>query len=296
MAALVRLSSILEGILPIVNARRLEIIYQPESVEKLSRESEKLVQWFKSLPPELQWKSNAHTAPSPTTSALHVHFLSVTILLNRPFAAYMLKSFDDRAAGRSGSSTRHLNGQTPEVSQRLCTTSGIRIAKILSAYRLHHGPRKLFSTINPACLSAAMALMSDIVSAAPGEGKGEEKRWLASILETLKEITPTYPVAGRSYAVLCAIIKACGLSGVVPCPSHDSSETSKSANPRPDQHDGNPGEPLTDLDDMVWNIDESLGWEFYPMLDDVHNIGLTDFYPRLSPWPPAAPDGNWMLQ
>lgn len=63
-----------------------------------------------------------------------------------------------------------------------------------------------------------MALLSDIVSAKSGEDKREEKGWLAAIFETLKEITPTYPVAGRSYLVLCAIVKACGLPGVVLSP------------------------------------------------------------------------------
>ncbi|MBE3046372.1 fungal specific transcription factor domain-containing protein [Candidatus Bathyarchaeota archaeon] len=289
-AAFVRLSSILEEILPVINARRLEIIYQPASVEKLSRASEKLLQWFKSLPPELQWNSNC--PPEPTTSALHVNFLSVTILLNRPFATYMLKSFEGKEVGGASSGRKRLDGQTPEVSQKLCTTSGIRIAKILAAYRLHHGANKFFSTINPACLSAAMALMSDIVSAKSGEDKGEEKRWLASILETLKEITPTYPIAGRSYMVLCAIVKACRLPDVVPSSSQEAGASGPDYR-LGEEHFHNQEESQVEPEEMVWNMDESLGWEFYPMLDDVHNIGLSDFY---LPWPPAPPDGDWMLE
>ena len=274
----------------------METIYQDSSIEKLSQASQDLLKWFKALPPELQWNAAALQSPSPATCALHVHFLSVTILLNRPFAAYMLKSFDNNNKGPAGSrlGDRRLNGQTPEISQTLCTTSGIRISKILLTYRLHHGAGKFFSTINPACLSASIALISDIVSARAGEDKKEERRWLAAILETLKGITPTYPVAGRSYTVLCAIVKACGLPGVVPSPPPTGA--SDSNNQSMDESFQNPGGHHPGLEDPIWSMNESLGWEFYPMLGDVHDIGITDFYPRLSPWPPATPDyGNWMV-
>jgi hypothetical protein len=293
----VGLSSILEGILPIINGRQLDTIYQHASVEKLSRASDDLLQWFKALPPELQWNSSAVQLPSPATCALHIHFLSVTILLNRPFAAYMLKSADDKGVVNGGAGNRRLNGQTPDISQKICTTSGIRISKILCAYKCCHGANKFFSTINPACLSASIALISDIVSAKVGEDKREEKRWLSAILETLNEITPTYPVAGRSYIVLCAIVKACGLQGVAPLPSSSGPlGTSDSGNDLLSQLFQNSEGQQTGTGEMVSCMNESLGWEFHPMLGDVHDIGLSDFYPRLSPWPPSTPDyGNWLV-
>lgn len=294
-AALVHLSSILEDILPIVNGRRLETIYQQTSIAKLSRASENLLEWFKSLPRELQWSSGTHQHPSPAISALHVNFLFITILLNRPFAAYMLRSANNKRKTGGCFGKRRLNGQTPEASQKLCTTSGIRISKILSTYRLHHGANKFFSTINPPCLSAAMALMSDIVSAEPGENKAEEKRWLTAILESLKEITPTYPVGGRSYMVLCAIAKACALSEVVPLSSSIPLEASDSGNGLLDQHSQHLQEPQAGADELIWSMDDSLGWEFYPMLDSVQDLGLNEFHTRLSPWQPPAPEyGNWI--
>lgn len=124
-----------------------------------------------------------------------------------------------------------------------------------------------------------MALISDVASASPGEQKTEEKKWLAAILETLKEITPTYPVAGRSYMVLCAIVNASGIPGVVPA-----SDELQQPYVGTSQLDQQP--QSTDMqglqgraDDFLWNMDASLGWEFYPSLDDVHGIGLTDFFP-----------------
>lgn len=276
-AAWVSLSSTLEEILSVINGKE-ERIYQESSIQKLSQASSKLLQWFRSLPPELQWTASNVHQPSPATCAIHVQFLSATILLNRPFAAYMQKYRKDKAAVDDGI-RRYLSGQTPEVSQQLCTTSGVRISKLLLAYRLHHGPGKFFSTINPACLSAAMALISDVASASPGEQKTEEKKWLAAILETLKEITPTYPVAGRSYMVLCAIVNASGIPGVVPA-----SDELQQPYVGTSQLDQQP--QSTDMqglqgraDDFLWNMDASLGWEFYPSLDDVHGIGLTDFFP-----------------
>lgn len=292
-----RLSSILEDILPIINGRRLQTIYQHDSVEKLSRASNDLLQWFKALPPELQWDSRAVHLPTPATCALHIHFLSVTILLNRPFAAYMLKSFDGKKDAGGCVENSRLGGQTPEVSQRICTTSSILIAKILWTYRSNHGANKFFSTINPACLSASIALISDIVSAEAGEDKGEGRKWLAVILDTLKEITPTYPVAGRSFMVLCAIAKACGLRDVLPSSSSlGVNGATDAGNNMLDQFLQSPGAQQLRAEDMMWNMNGSLGWEFYPMLGDVHDIGLTDFYPRLSPWPPATPDyRNWLV-
>lgn len=294
-AALVSLSSILEEILPIVNGRRLETIYQDSSIEKLSGASEKLLQWFKSLPRELEWNSRTHQYPSPAVSALHVNFLLTTIVLNRPFAAYMVNSINNKGATGRSSGRRCLNGQTPEVSQKLCTTSGIRIAKILSSYRLHHGANKFFSTINPPCLSAAMALMSDIVSAAQGEDKTEEKRWLTSILETLKEITPTYPVGGRSYTVLCAIAKACALSEVVPVSSSTPLGPTDCGNGLLEQPFQHFQEAQTGTDELVWTMGDTLGWEFYPMLDGVQDFGLPEFQTRLSPWQSSTSEyGSWM--
>ena len=288
------LSSILEDILPVINGRRLEIIYQQASIEKLSQASEKLLQWFKALPAELQWNQDALRNPSPGICALHMHFLSTTILLHRPFAAYLVKSFEKKNTSDGSFRNRCLRGQTPEVSQKLCTTSGIRISKILSTYRLHHGANKFFSTINPACLSAAMALMSDIISADPREDKSEEKKWLAALLQTLEEITPTYPVAGRSYVVLCAIVKACGLTGVVPSSSSMNLQTTFNQNyPQPEEQFQNLEALQLGPNEMVWGMNESLGWEFYPMFDEMHDIGPMDFYPRLSPWPSGgADDGN----
>lgn len=297
IAAFVSLSSMLEDILPIINGRRLQTIYQPASVEKLSRASNDLLQWFKALPPELQWNSSAINLPTPATCALHVHFLSVTILLNRPFAAYMPKPSDEKGDATSCVEKVRLNGQSSEVSQRICTTSSIRIAKILWAYRSYHGATRIFSTINPACLSASIALISDIVSARGGEDKSEERKWLSAILDTLKEITPTYPVAGRSFMVLCAIVKACGLKDVLPLSSSPGPPgTADGGNNLLDQLFQSPGTQQSSAEDMVWNMNGPLGWEFYPMLGDVHDIGLTDFYPRLSPWPPATPDyRDWLV-
>lgn len=260
-----------------------DFAYSESSVEKLSRVSERLVQWFKSLPAELQWTADSVQTPTPAICAIHVQFLSITILLNRPFAAYIPRnSHHDKRMGAS--KRRCLEGHSPELSQKLCTSSGIRIAKLLLAYRLRHGAAKFFSTINPACLSAAMALISDIVSADSEQSKAEEKKWLKCILETLREITPTYPVAGRSYMTLCAIVNTCNITDVAP--ARNAQQQHPSHEPSTSDTSGHFGDLRAGIDDVLWNFDGSFTWD-YPTfdVDEVHGIGLQDFYPRLSPWP-----------
>lgn len=281
-AAWVTLASILEDILVVINGKE-DFIYSDLSVEKLSRTSERLVKWFRSLPLELQWTADSVQAPTPAICAIHVQFLSITILLNRPFAAYIPRN--SRHDRRTGTNKRRcLEGHSPELSQKLCTSSGIRIAKLLLAYRLRHGAAKFFSTINPACLSAAMALVSDIVSANLEDSRDEEKKWLRCILETLREITPTYPVAGRSYMTLCAIINACNITDVAP--ARDPQQQASSREPGTSGASGHFGDLRAGIDDVLWNFDGSFTWD-YPTfdVDEVHGIGLQDFYPRLSPWP-----------
>lgn len=221
------------------------------------------------LLPELQWDANRPI--SPGICALHIHFLSTTILLNRPFATYIfnrgLKSVSRRPC---------LEGQTTHVSQQICTANAIRISKLLLAYRQHHGASKIFSTINPTCLSAAVALISDIVSAESGEDKKEEKRWLATIMETLDEIIPWYPIAERSRNTLAAIMNTCGLSDVL------KQLAPKSGNI---QAELLPNHTPIDVSGTNWNIDTDLSLDLGFPFDsayDVHNISLTGFYAQPS--------------
>lgn len=206
VAAWVELASILNDVIYVIN-RSPEKVYQDASVRRLSEASGKLLSWFMNLPPELQWTA---TCPiSPEICALHIQFLSTMILLNRPFAAYMLNH------GRIKSPRRRcLEGHTPLVSQQICTVNAIRISKLLFTYRQCHGASKIFSTINPTCLWAGVALISDIVSAEWDEDKTTERKWLDAILETFDEIIPWYPIAERSRNMLVAIMNACGLPSV----------------------------------------------------------------------------------
>lgn len=206
VAAWVELASLLNDVISVINSPS-ETLYRSSSVKKLSATSQSLLKWFVNLPPELQWDPSRLLSPSPEICAIHTQFLSTTILLNRPFAYYMAKS-------RRNPYKKCLTGQSPETSQQICTTNAIRISKLLLTYRRHIGASKFFCTINPTCLTAGVALISDISTAKPGEEKVTEKNALVAIIDTLNELTPSYPVAGRSRDTLVAIVNSCGISDI----------------------------------------------------------------------------------
>lgn len=268
VAAWVELARLTSDVSSVVNGPP-DKIYHASSVNKLSEASEQLLTWFTSLDANLQWTGNC--AIPPGTCALHLQFLSTTILLNRPFAAYMFNS-----GPRSASRCECLKGQTPEVSQEICTMNALRISKILLTYREQHGPSKIFSTINPACLSAAVALISDIVSAKSDEDKTPERMGLASILKTLEEITPWYPIAARSRNTLAAILQMCGLSDI---PNQLSTDLGNSSMRTSLGHC--PGEPSASVTTTDMDLSFDLGFPF-DSIYDIHDIGLPDFY--VPPW------------
>ncbi|KAJ5410967.1 uncharacterized protein N7487_005326 [Penicillium crustosum] len=276
VATWVELASLLNDVLSVINGPP-QRIYQDSSVTKLSEVSRKLLAWFLNLPQELQWDSNGSISPS--VCALHLQFLSTTILLNRPFATYIFNR-----GPKSAPRHRCLEGQTTKISQQICTANAVRVSKLLLAYRQHHGASKIFSTINPTCLSAAVALISDIVSAEPNEDKETERKWLAAIMETLEEIIPWYPVAERSRNTLAAIMNTCGLSDIV-------KQLAKRSGSVPIAM--LPSHAPMDISATNWNADSDFAFDLefpFDSVYDVHNISLTGFYAQ----PSQIMDfGNW---
>ncbi|KAJ5780586.1 hypothetical protein N7457_005746 [Penicillium paradoxum] len=241
VAAWVELASLLDDVLSVINGAPGRV-YQESSVKKLSEASQKLLSWFLNLAPELQWDAN-HPI-SPGICALHIQFLSITILLNRPFATYLFNR-----GSKSPPRRRCLEGQTTKVSQQICTANAIRISKLLLAYRQLHEP---------------------------SEDKEEEKKWLAAIMETLDEIIPWYPVAGRSRNTLAAIMNTCGLSDIL------KQLASKSGD---DQAEMLPNRDHTEISGPSWTTDMDLSFNLGFPFDsayDVHNISLTGFYAQPS--------------
>lgn len=269
VAAWVDLASILNDVISVINGSP-EKIHHDSSVSKLSDANRRLLSWFVNLAQELQWSANC--SMSPSICALHIQFLSTSILLNRPFAAYMCKRGSKLVLQR-----RCLEGQTPQISQQICTTNAVRISKLLLTYRQRHGASRIYSTVNPACLGAAMALISDIVSAEADEDKRAEINWLAAILETLEEISPWYPIAERSRNTLTAIMKACGLSGVSK-PISTTSGNNSQAKILPNCSPAEAPRPGWDTDP---DMPVGLGFPFDSGYN-VHDISLMDFYAQPS--------------
>lgn len=124
-----------------------------------------------------------------------------------------------------------------------------------------------------------MALISDIVTAQPGENKAKERQALTAIIDTLEEITPSYPVAARSRNTLAAIMNTCGLSDLLNQPQVSLQQPWAEA--------AADHLPVV-TPEASWNVDRFLFDEAY----DVHDIGLMDFFTQplqhSDYWPPEA--------
>ena len=204
LAAWVELSTILDEMTRILNGP-LDSLGDESVLLTLSCISEKLLSWLMQLPPKLQWKET--TLPAPGVCALHMQALAAVLLLHRPFAAYKRDSAGDsdflKIKGR-------LPGYSGELSAKICTQNAKRISRLLLAFRERHGVQKIFSVAAYIALTAAMSLISELSSDWPQESREETKECLNICVHALRDLGPSFPVAGRHYQVLASILKCCG--------------------------------------------------------------------------------------
>ena len=172
------------------------------SLSELSKAGDRLPVWLKSLPESLKWNAKIRPLPGPRIYALHMQFLTTTILLHRPFAAYMAKSRQSKA----GQPVPQLTGYTPEASQRICSSSAVRIVKLLQSFRGAYGSDKIFSSTIYIAFTAALALISDIATAKQETLVLEETKWLKVCFEILSELGLALPVARRNLKILLSIL------------------------------------------------------------------------------------------
>jgi len=202
LAAWVDLARILDDIINVIN-RDDELLDDPATISKLSITSDKLLRWLKELPTGLQW--NAKQAPlSPSAIfALHMQFLTTTILLHRPFSASVLNS------GTGKSSTRRLKGYTSSDSQTICTLNSIRIVKMLNQFQQQFGLRRIFSWSAPVALTVSLSLLSDIALGAQDEDKSNVKNYFQLCIKIQEDMSLSLPLAGRNLAILRSMIEHC---------------------------------------------------------------------------------------
>lgn len=203
LSAWVDLARILDDIINIVN-RQEELLGDPVTLSKLSVTGDKLLQWLKRLPAELQWDPKQLDLPSPGICAIHMQFLATTILLHRPFSASVVKPKTGKP------SKRQLKGYTPSISQQICTLNSMRIAKILSGFHRQFGLDKIFSWVIPVILTASLSLISDIASETQKGDKANERNWLKLCFALQKEMASSLPLAGRNLAILKSMLDCCG--------------------------------------------------------------------------------------
>jgi hypothetical protein len=203
LSAWVDLARILDDIINVVN-RQEALLDDPVTLSKLSVTGDKLLQWLKRLPAELQWDSKQLELPSPGICAIHMQFLATTILLHRPFSASVVKPKTGKP------SKRQLKGYTPSISQQICTLNSMRIAKILSGFHRQFGLDKIFSWVIPVILTASLSLISDIASETQNGDKVNERNWLKLCFTLQKEMSSSLPLAGRNLAILKSMLDCCG--------------------------------------------------------------------------------------
>jgi hypothetical protein len=203
LSAWVDLARILDDIINVVN-RQEALLDDPVTLSKLSVTGDKLLQWLKRLPAELQWDSKQLELPSPGICAIHMQFLATTILLHRPFSASVVKPKTGKP------SKRQLKGYTPSISQQICTLNSMRIAKILSGFHHQFGLDKIFSWVIPVILTASLSLISDIATETQNGDKVNERNWLKLCFTLQKEMSSSLPLAGRNLAILKSMLDCCG--------------------------------------------------------------------------------------
>lgn len=199
LAAWVNLATVLDDILTKFN----QCPQNKGDLDGLSETRNSLFQWLKLLPENLQWNTQSTTLPPPGICALHMQFLSATILLYRPLAVYVPLS-DNKG---------HQPGDTENPSflaQQLCTQNAIRTSKILLEFKRKHGIHKIFSTVCHMALTAALSLISEISTETGAIRKVEERKWLEVCFDILNELGGTFPVMGRNLKILTHIVEWCG--------------------------------------------------------------------------------------
>ena len=203
LIAWVHLSIILDEMNSLLNGSP-EQLHTDASLNKLSTVADDLLTCLRSLPQDLCWNSKCF--PAPEIWALHTQVLIAIILIHRPFAN----------PGSSGTTTptrrkKQLPGYTAEESHIICMQNSIRIAKMIDAFDRQYGIQKIFSVGAYIALTAAMTLVSSLATTTkPRNDAVESKKALEVCLDTLSDLGPSFPVAGRHHTILKSILKFCG--------------------------------------------------------------------------------------
>ena len=200
----------------------LHLLENQSTMFRLSSTSDRLLQWLKGLPIDLQWKPNQETLPPPGVCALHMQFFTTIILLHRPFAAYTPPSPSLGICVQ-----KQLTGYTPALSRKICNQNAERITVLLSAYREHYGIEKTHSSMLHMIFTAATILISQISTDSDNNGTEKPRKWLAVCLEAFDDLTPSFYIAGRVRKVLISFLEACGYSELAPSPKHKLGSISK---------------------------------------------------------------------
>ncbi|KAH8819258.1 fungal-specific transcription factor domain-containing protein [Xylogone sp. PMI_703] len=203
LSAWVDLSTILNDIMLVINGP-LESLEDNAILAKLSATNGKLLAWLRQLPASFQWDPKKTTLPSPGVCALHIQFLTTIILLHRPFTSYMAETTPKNAA------RKQLDGFSTVQSQQICTVNAIRVSKLLLAFKMQYGIEKIFSTVTYTGYTAALSLISEIVTDIDGEYKEEERKWLLECVRILRDLKPSSPVADRNLTILTSVLESCG--------------------------------------------------------------------------------------
>jgi len=186
------------------------MLEQQSTILLLSKAGERLHQWLKGLPEEVQWKSDQEAVPVPGIFALHMQLSAAMIMLHRPFAVY---APTNPGLGRRITGEQ-LYGYTPDLSRQVCSENAVRISKMLLKYRQHYGIGKVLSSMLHHMFIAATTLISQISTDARGksEDNSNEKRWLAVCLQALEDIGPYFHIGGRVHKVITSFLESCGYS------------------------------------------------------------------------------------
>lgn len=180
---------------------------EPNESAGLQTLSQKLEDWYDSLPPDLTYKESRLTNMDLAGYGLHTQYCKIQILLQR--------SLETPANTRK----RRHSEMTSEKSRSTCARNSntriyeyaVRIARLIVTYREAFGVEKIPSIMLDNAVVAATAMIEHHHH---NSGSVNDQRyqttWLRQLLKSMETVEPHFPVAGRMLDTLKATC-SCGL-------------------------------------------------------------------------------------
>lgn len=176
-------------------------------VATLQTLSQKLEDWYESLPPDLTYKESRLTNMDLAGYGLHTQYCKIQILLRRSLET----PANTRKRRHSEMTSEKGRPACPENSNARIYEYAVRIARLIVTYREAFGVEKIPSIMLDNAVVAATAMIEHHHhNSGSVNGPRYQTTWLRQLLKSMETVEPHFPVAGRMLDTLKATC-GCGL-------------------------------------------------------------------------------------